>query len=198
MNPIKLTLLSTALMATTAFGQSLDISNFPTNVNFQNWASQVNGFGNWDLGSQPLTKELTFNYGPSYSGVDYSSTNGNYKTGIRIADQGGTKIVIIELRDTTISYPSENRLARTVYYGPSLTNLTMYTGFDAGIQNPYGFSSPPPSSFGPNNFVNGLNAEGTAPIGGAGLSGGSTVFIEQAEALNVGLSFTNGQWVPAP
>ena len=60
MKYLTLTLVSLGILALPSFGQSLDISNFPTSVNFQGWTSQVNGFGNWDLSSQPLTKELSF------------------------------------------------------------------------------------------------------------------------------------------
>jgi len=186
-----------------SFPQSLDFTNFPSSINFKDWSSQVNGYGTWDLAAAPLSKESVFNYGPSYRGIDYSSTNGNYKTAIRIADQGGTKIVTIELRDTTVAYPEEQRLARTIYYGPSLTNLVMGVGFDAGLMNPYGFSSPPPSNFGPDNFVNGFNADGTAPLGGAAPSSGgssssgssgSSTLQEQAVQSTDGLILQNGEF----
>jgi hypothetical protein len=135
----------------------------------------------------------------SYSGVDIMNNNGNYEVLVRISKEAMSGDV------ESLSF---------IFKGSSLDNLVLDpTSINLHIYNNYGDISEPEvisshnidsGSFGLSMLLSpvavgmvtemfplAFNAGGDEPEATAG------AFVEQAQELNVGLVFQDGQWAPA-
>ncbi len=179
--------------------QNIAPSNFPTTLNFQNWSTPVTGYGDLNISSASFNRDSVMDFGPSYRAVRYrTATNGSSPIimEVTLQENNGQKTLYVGLRDLSIS-SGESRIAQAMYTGPTWDSLNITNTQSGMLMLPYNFTSSPPATFSTANFVNGWDASGGFPVGGAASSGSgasSSVFVQQAQELNVGLAFQDGQW----
>jgi hypothetical protein len=113
-------------------------------------------------------------------------------------------------KDTNNPYPSGERI-HGYLTGPSLENLTgVLRNWDHGSLGFYGdvpttlnlsqYLTEEGKTFfsNTNNYINSGGTRGVLVTEWPGTNtGGGSVIIDQAQELNIGLEFDNGQWVPA-
>jgi hypothetical protein len=144
----------------------------------------------------PWYRTSTFDYGSHYRGGYYTNS-------------AGQKMNVIMQNGTTLVVGFESGQYNE-YYSPTWGAGYRSEGSTwwAGLTNKLpDYGSPSMTLTLPNlsatNFANGLTAQGYA-VGGVAPEGwgqqvaNTSVFLTQAQELNVGLTFQNGQWTPAP
>jgi len=195
MKPLILTLSGVALLTTVTWGQMLP-SHLPSQFTTTGISGSVVATGETVDLNGPWYQTSTFDYGANYRGGYYTNSAGH---NLNVIMQNGSTLIV------NISKPDPNSPYGGSLWGAGFRSVN--GTWWAGLTNrPPDYGSPsliltPSNSLSASNFANGITAEGylvggPAPEGWGAPQGGSSVIVEQAEQLNVGLSFDNGQWVP--
>ena len=137
----------------------------------------------------------SWDYGPGYRGKYYTNSSLPSGTTINVTSSGQDTLVnFYYLRNPAIGLQGGIQYRST--NGLNFNGLQFVSGSATGT----------PATLGDNYFAKGFSPEGYL-LGGVPLSGGGGgddgggsggAFVEQAEELNRGLVFQDGQWAPAP
>jgi hypothetical protein len=200
------------LLVTATFGYSQSIiDSSPETLTFQNivlevWGDPANpgapGVPNIpiDVSTFTFTKTGSADHGPNDRTVFYTATQGSINLGFQIQEgdmgmPGFTPPYTVRLHYED----SAAGQAGSVWWGgEDLSSMSEVPWIVKGAV------VSAPVTFGSENYINGLGPNGypvggsLSSMGGDVINSSAQVFFEQAQELNSGLEFNNGQWFPAP
>jgi hypothetical protein len=181
-----LTLVGVVGLTGMTWGQSW-MDSYPSTLYLSNLSFNTVANGAVDLTQAPWVKNPT-----PWGWMYYSQPDPNGGTReIRVTEPNAMGEFSVNIHIPRVA----NSPITISYSGASWDNLTNPSYWAPN------FVSPPAATINGSNFVNGLNPEGML-VGGVyappSPEASSSVFVTQAQELNVGLVFTNGQWTPAP
>jgi len=176
--------------------------SWPGSLSFQNWSLDTTVKGNIDMstGSWSRTDVLEvpgFIRMVTYERPDPDGLGG--KTTVQFKQFAWSPNYQVEVGSTATGDPN-SPLFNATYNGPSLNELNFTGGGVNFYPPPANLFNTQPANLTASNFVNGLSSSGNMPTGGnpaSTVDSNAAVIAEQAQQLNVGLEFNNGQWVPS-